>query len=60
MDEDSGSWWGKRCLIKVKGTVKLGTGGEFGVDSGRLEEVQREESLGKQSIPEMEGEMLVG
>lgn len=39
VDEDSGSWWGKRRSIEVEGAVDLGPGREFGVDSGGPKEV---------------------
>ena len=27
VDQDFGAWWGKRCLVEIKGAVELGFGG---------------------------------
>jgi len=59
VDLDSGARWGEGRAVVVEGAVELGLGGETGVDAGAAEEVEGDERLGKEAVPQVEGEVGV-
>ena len=60
VDENSGSWWREWRAVEVEGAVDLGVGGEAWVDAGAAEQVEGDEGLWEESIPEIEREIGVG
>ena len=59
MDEDADAGRGEWCPVEVEGAVELGPGRELGVQAGTTEEVQGDDCLGDEAVPQVEREVFV-
>ena len=59
MDDYGDARWSNRGPIEVKVAIKLGPGRELRVEAGATEQIQGEDSLGDEAIPQVEGKELV-
>ena len=53
MDKDADAGRCKRGTVKVEGAVELGPGRELGVHAGTTEEVQGDDGLGDEAVPQV-------
>jgi hypothetical protein len=60
INEDSGAGWHKQRAMEVIVSVHLGPGQQLGVDGCAMNEVESEDALLKQAVPEVEQEVRVG
>jgi hypothetical protein len=60
VDEDTGAGRRERCAVEVKLTVDLCPSGEFRVDARGTHEVEGEDGLRKEAVPEVERKIAVG
>jgi hypothetical protein len=60
VNEDAGAWGRDRRAIEVVVAIHLGPGRQLWVDAGATHEVESEDGLWEQSVPQMEREVRVG
>jgi hypothetical protein len=59
VDEDADAGWRNGSMIEIVAAVELGIGGELGVDAGAAEEVESQQGLGQEAIPQVNGKFFV-
>jgi hypothetical protein len=59
MDEDANARRGNGRAVEVEVAKKLSPSGEFRIQAGATEKIESEEGLGEETIPQMEGEVLI-
>ena len=57
MDDCFGTRWCEWSDIAVEVSVKLRAGGEVGIDSGTMEEVERNQSVWNEAVPQVQREL---
>jgi hypothetical protein len=59
VDEDADAGWRDGSSVEVVAAMELGVGGELGVDAGATEEVESQQCLGQEAIPQVHGKFFV-
>jgi hypothetical protein len=59
MGEFTSAWRGEQGAVVIEEAMQLGMGQELWVEAGSAKEVERDEGLGKKTVPEVEQEVLV-
>jgi hypothetical protein len=60
VNEDAGAWGRYRCAIEVIVAMHLGPGRQLWVDAGATQEVESEDGLWEQAVPQVEREVRIG
>jgi hypothetical protein len=59
MDKDASTGRSKRGAVVVESTMKLGVGGQLGIDAGATKKIEGDKGLWEEAVPKMQGKIRV-